>query len=94
MFRKNLIEILVERAYSVEELAELHEEKPRDVETDLHHLLLSLRHQPYEVVIVPARCRRCGFDRFRTDRLRKPSRCPQCKANFLDAPRIRLRRTS
>ena len=93
MFRKDLIEILVEQPCTVEELAELLETKQKNVEQDLRHLLRSLRHQPYRVILTPPRCKHCGFDRFKPGKLQKPSRCPKCKSGFVEPPTVYLKRT-
>lgn len=93
MFRKDLIDILLNRPCTVEELAELMQAKHKDVVDDLRHLLRSLKHQPYAAVIVPPHCKQCGFDRFKPDKLNKPSRCPRCKGSFVAPPRIYLERT-
>jgi predicted Zn-ribbon and HTH transcriptional regulator len=87
MFRKDLIPILLGQPRSVAELAYLLDETPTDVEESLHHFLKSLKHTPYRVVIEPAKCKRCGFE-FRDDKLRKPGKCPQCKATWISEPRI------
>ncbi len=89
MFRRDLIDLLQGRPRSVAELAEMLEATPREVEDDLRHLLKSLRHEPYRAVIEPARCRKCGFV-FRADKLRKPGKCPRCRATWIEAPRVRI----
>ncbi len=43
VFRKDLIELLLMRPMSIQQIARLLEERPRDVEDDLHHLLRSLK---------------------------------------------------
>lgn len=90
MFRKDLLDWLAVRPMSVTEIAREAREKPGDIEDDLKHLLLSLKHTEYEAVIEPATCRKCGFE-FGPDKLRKPSRCPKCKGNWLTEPRISVR---
>lgn len=90
MFRKDLIPLLLERSWSVAELAELLQEHPKDVESDLEHLLRSLRHEPYGIEIEKAHCRKCGFA-FRSDKLHKPGKCPQCHGTWIEPPRIGLR---
>jgi len=87
MFRKDLIPILLGQPRSVSELAYLLDEAPKDVEEGLHHFLKSLKHTPYRAVIDPAKCKRCGFE-FHHDKLRKPGKCPQCKATWISEPRI------
>ena len=63
---------------------------PSDVENDLLHLEKSLVHTEEKLVVHPAVCRKCGF-RFGSDKLRKPSRCPECKASWLTEPEIEIR---
>jgi len=89
MFRRDLIEWLAQPR-SVHDLARELETKPADLEDDLRHLLKSLRHSDeYRAVVIPARCRHCGF-RFHHDRLSKPGKCPQCRHTWIEAPLIQI----
>jgi len=87
MFRRDLIVLLQHHAMSVHEIATELGLPLKEVEADLQHLLRSLAHQPFRARIIPARCKKCGFV-FHGDKLHKPSRCPRCKGNWIDAPRI------
>jgi len=49
-----------------------------DVEDDLRHAIRSARAAGHRVVILPARCRACGFT-FGDDKLSKPGKCPECR---------------
>ncbi len=89
MFRKDLIELLLDHPRSVAELARMLEMKPKDVEHDLGHLLRSLRASEYRAVVEPAECRHCGFA-FRRDKLGKPGKCPRCKQTWIREPRLRV----
>lgn len=89
MFRRDLIACL-RQPRSVHDLARELEVKPAELEDDLAHLLKSLRHSgDYRAVIVPARCRHCGFV-FREDRLSKPGKCPKCRHTWIAAPLIQV----
>ena len=90
VFRKDLIELLLMHRMSIQEIARLLEERPRDVEDDLRHLLKSLKKSPYRVVVTPARCRKCDFG-FHDDKLHKPGRCPRCHETWLSEPLIEIR---
>jgi transcriptional regulator len=81
--------MLLDRDLTVTEISRLADQKGKDTEEDLQHLLKSLRHTEYEAVITPAQCRKCGFE-FGTDKLRKPSKCPKCNATWLSEPRIKI----
>ncbi len=89
MFRKTLIDVLLERPYTVAELAEALEEKFRDVENDVRHLLRSLKHEPYKAVIEPAHCKHCGFS-FWSDKLQRPGKYPKCRSTWFEPPHIHI----
>jgi predicted Zn-ribbon and HTH transcriptional regulator len=90
VFRKDLIELLLKRPLSIQQIARLLDERPRDVEDDLRHLLRSLKKRPYRAVVTPARCRKCGF-RFHDDKLHKPGKCPRCHETWISEPLIEIR---
>ncbi len=91
MFRKDLIDLLLDRPMTVSQIARLVGERPKDVADDLEHLLRSLKHMEFAAVITPAVCRKCGFE-FATSRLTKPSRCPECHSIWLKEPKILIQR--
>lgn len=88
MFRKDLIDLL-NTPMSVAEIARQVREPPRDVEDDLKHLIKSLKHTERSLVVTPAQCRKCGFE-FGPDKLRKPSKCPECHSTWLTEPRLQI----
>ncbi len=60
----------------------------REVAEHLAHLERSLAAHGERLVVEPPSCKRCGhqFD----PRLRRPSRCPECKGERISAPRFRV----
>lgn len=93
MFRKDLIPLLEREAMSVSQIARAVDESPKQIEEDLIHLFRSLKHSEYEAKMEPAACRKCGFE-FDASKLRKPSRCPECKSTWLTEPSISIHRKS
>lgn len=91
MFRKDLIPMLLNRPMTVNEIARAAEQTGKDTTEDLEHLLQSLKHTEYIAVIDPATCKKCGFQ-FGPEKLRKPSKCPKCKATWVTEPRIEIRK--
>ncbi len=89
VFRKDLISLLLDRSYTLLELAELLEIKLKAVEDDVERLLRSVKHHGYRAIVEPAHCRRCGFE-FHKGKLHRPSRCPHCKSTWIADPRIGL----
>lgn len=91
MFRKDLIPLLENNPMSVTQIAREMDEPPKTVEEDLAHLFRSLKHGEFEARVEPATCRKCGFE-FGAEKLRKPSRCPECKGTWLTEPKISIHR--
>jgi predicted Zn-ribbon and HTH transcriptional regulator len=89
-FRKDLLALLSVEPRSVSSLARDLGLKRRDVEDDLRHAIRSARAAGHEVVVIPARCRTCGFT-FNEDRLLKPGKCPECRGTRLYEAQILIR---
>jgi len=87
--RHELIDLLSREPRSLSSIAREMGLRRDDVEEDLRHALKSATAQGHQVVVVPARCKDCGFV-FDEQRLTKPGRCPSCKGSRLFEPQIRL----
>ncbi len=76
---------------SFDELRELVRVPVKLLEEDLRHLERSLRKSPAKLRVEPARCPACGFVlQLRPGRFATPSRCPRCRRERLDPPRLRI----
>ena len=75
--RKRLIALLGDQPRSVSSLARELGAGKADIESDLAHAIRSAEAAGHRIVIVPARCRACGFT-FDARRLAKPGKCPSC----------------
>jgi transcriptional regulator len=87
--RKTLLELLSREARSASALARELGLKRGDVEEDLRHAIRSARASGHQVVVVPAKCRSCGFE-FGEDKLTKPGKCPVCRGTRLHEAQIRV----
>jgi predicted Zn-ribbon and HTH transcriptional regulator len=86
-FRKDFLTLLGGQPRSVSSLARDLGLKRADIEDDLRHVLRSARAAGYRIVVVPARCRTCGFT-FDEQRLSKPGKCPTCRGTRIYEPQI------
>jgi transcriptional regulator len=82
VFRKDLLTLLTAEPRSVSSLAREAGIGRGDVEDDLRHALRSARAAGYRIVVIPARCRSCGFI-FGEEKLAKPGKCPACRGTRL-----------
>jgi len=89
MFRKELLSILGDRPRSASSIARELGLKRGDVEDDLAHAIRSARAAGHRIVVLPAKCRTCGFE-FGDDRLSKPGKCPECRGTRIYEPQISI----
>ncbi|MFX0207550.1 MAG: transcriptional regulator [Candidatus Hodarchaeota archaeon] len=87
--RERILELLKAGDQSLETLVELLELNiaPKRLEEDIWSIHKTVKHKGYRLVVQPAECLNCSF-RFKPSSL-LPSRCPQCKAERINASRIR-----
>jgi len=87
--RRDLIAMLAATPKSVSALARelgLHRDEAED---HLRHAIQSARAAGHRVVVVPAKCRQCGFT-FGEQKLSKPGKCPECKASRIVEAQVRI----
>lgn len=92
MFRKDLLTTLLNTPRTVADLAREFKVSPKDVATDLKHLMKTLRKSAYRLKIRPATCRSCAFA-FSPEKMIKPGKCPRCKGTWIDDPLVEIVRT-
>jgi predicted Zn-ribbon and HTH transcriptional regulator len=85
--RKQLIEFLSHEPRSVSRLARELRLPRADVEDALRHMIRSARAAGHRIVVLPARCRACGFT-FDEGKLTKPGKCPSCRESRIFEPQI------
>ena len=88
--RQRIIELLIntDRPLSVEEISLYLKIDSSVVASDLSRIVEAMTRKGYRIEIVPARCKKCGFE-FEPS-LHIPSKCPRCHSQWLEPPRFRL----
>ena len=88
--RQALRAVLGPTPASIKELSTLAGLREKEVLEHLEHLERSLKAEGTKLIVLPARCVACGFAFRDRDRLKRPSRCPQCKSERIEPPRFGL----
>jgi predicted Zn-ribbon and HTH transcriptional regulator len=83
--RHELVSLLSAGTFSGKGLSGLIGISEKEVYEHLEHVRKSLG-SGMRLVITPAECRRCGFVFSKRERLRKPGRCPVCRAESISEP--------
>ena len=87
--RKEIIEILTQEERSADELARLFRTNPTVILRDLAHIEKSLKAERKKLSIRMPYCKDCGFV-FQLKEPRSPSRCPNCKSEWIAKPRFKV----
>jgi len=71
-------------------------ENPREIYEHLRHIAKSIRRSNHTkaLLMIPPKCRRCGYIFKDLDEPKKPSKCPACKGESIEPPRFIIRSTS
>jgi hypothetical protein len=84
--RRRMTAILKEGPLSGKEMSNQLRIPERDVYEHLEHIRKTMNKGDYRLVVVPARCNRCGFVFRKRGRLKPPGKCPMCRSESLEEP--------
>lgn len=84
--RNSLREALRQGPTTARELSSLVGITEKDVPHHLEHLERTLRRSGERLIVQPARCQDCDFVFRKRSKLTRPSSCPQCRGERVDAP--------
>lgn len=86
--REEIIEILSKEKISAQQLANVFQVEMFEILEDLRHIKYSIK--PKKLVMNPAECKKCGFVFKERSRVKKPSKCPKCKSEWIMAPLFKI----
>lgn len=89
--RQHLMELLAKKLFTARELAAHVDLRERLVEDHLLHIIRSLeRNKTQNFVMEQPECQDCGYKFLNRTRLKRPSRCPQCRSQAISSPRFTI----
>ena len=81
--RQQIIEILQQDKQTAQQLANYFQTELKEIIEDLQHIEKSIK--PLKLKITPAYCRSCDFVFKERSKVSKPSKCPRCKSEWIEA---------
>jgi transcriptional regulator len=87
--RRHLVDLLRDQPHSVSWLARELGFDRSEMEEHLRHAIRSARASGHDVLVIPAKCRTCGY-MFSEDKLSKPGKCPACRGTRMYEPQIAI----
>ncbi|MBS3102003.1 transcriptional regulator [Candidatus Woesearchaeota archaeon] len=79
--REEIIEILSKEEKSAQELANYFQIELSEIIQDLEHIKYSIK--PRKLAMKHALCKKCGFVFKERSKVKKPSKCPRCKSEWI-----------
>lgn len=71
---------------SVKDISAAVRASEREIYDHLPHIQKSVLQHGQELVVYPAECRKCGFKFIKREKLKKPGKCPVCRAESIKEP--------
>ncbi len=83
--RKEIIKLLKNNPMSITDLSVFFGDKVsnKDIAIDLEHIRKTIKKEGERILQQPARCQDCGFMFTDRDSFTKPSKCPECKNEWI-----------
>src|SRR3989344_566992 len=85
--REEIIEILGKKKESAQDLANYYKIELKEIIDDLEHIKLTVKNR---LKVFPAQCKMCGFIFKERSRIKRPSRCPRCKHERIEAALFKI----
>jgi hypothetical protein len=91
--RQRIIKLLSEATepMTAEDIARVLDIDVSEVYMHLEHVAKTVRRSSggeKALLMIPPRCRKCGYVFKDLDKPKKPSRCPRCKSEWIEPPRF------
>lgn len=87
--RQQIMEILQQNRKSAQQLANYFQVELKEIIEDLGHISKSIK--PNKLRIVPAYCKSCNFVFKERSKVSKPSKCPRCKSEWIEAQMFEIK---
>ncbi|PLX84895.1 MAG: transcriptional regulator [Desulfuromonas sp.] len=84
--RRQLLDLLEKQSLNSMEISAALGIAEKEVFVHLEHVQHTLRNAPRQLRITPAACRQCGFVFRKRERLKRPGKCPLCRAETISQP--------
>jgi len=89
--RREIIAAIDGRALSAREISGMVSIPEKAVYDHISHIQRTFDKKDQRVVITPAECKKCGFVFKKREKLKKPGKCPICRAETIQEPLFLIR---
>ncbi|MDQ7787226.1 MAG: hypothetical protein RDU01_06420 [Thermodesulfovibrionales bacterium] len=84
--RQKIMALLERTPLSAKDLSGEIATSEKDIYDHLAHIQKTSNKRDRHLIVIPAHCRKCGFQFKKRDRVTKPGKCPLCRSELIAAP--------
>ena len=89
--RQEIISAIAGRALSIKDISAAVKISEKEICAHLRHIGRTVNSRGQRLVITPAECRKCGFVFQKREKLKRPGKCPVCRAETIKEPLFEIR---
>ena len=84
--RREIVSAIEGRALSAREISGIVSIPEKAVCDHLSHIKRTVNKTGSRLIVTPAECKKCGFSFNKREKLKKPGKCPVCRAETIKEP--------
>ena len=84
--RREIVSAIEGRALSAREISGIVRIPEKAVCDHISHIQRTVNKMGRRLIVTPAECRKCGFSFNKREKLKKPGKCPVCRAETIKEP--------
>src|SRR4030042_1558895 len=89
--RQKIISVLEGQTLSAKDISADIRISEKEVYEHLEHIQRTINKGEHDFIIIPAKCKKCGFLFRKRDKLKKPGKCPVCRSELIQEPFFSVR---
>ena len=84
--RRDIVSAIEGRALSAREISGIVSIPEKAVYDHISHIQKTVNNIGRRLIVTPAECKKCGFSFIKREKLKKPGKCPICRAETIKEP--------
>lgn len=89
--RRQIVSAIAGKPLSAKEISGIVGIPEKAVYDHIAHIRITLNKKEESLRVIPAECKNCGFSFKKRDKLKKPGKCPVCRAETIKEPLFSIR---
>src|SRR4030042_3979058 len=84
--RQKIISVIEGRTLSARDISTDVRVSEKEIYEHLEHIQKTINKSYHNFIVTPSKCKKCGFEFRKRDKLKKPGKCPVCRSELIQEP--------